>query len=217
MFKKRVGITQRIMAHPRYDEIMGCLDINWTKFMVSLEILPVPLPILSASLVENQWKTLQLDGLILSGGNTLLKYADLIDESASLSSARDAYENALLKSALETRTPILGVCRGLQLINNYYGGKLIKTKGHVGTKHRLVIKDMVPKYKFPTEVNSFHNFAVSQDNLGAELIPLAYDEEDNIEAFYHPKDRVLGIMWHPEREDPPVDYDSKIIEEHFVL
>ena len=217
MFKKRVGITQRIMKHPRYDEMMDCLDINWAKFMISIDILPVPLSLVAASAADDLWKTLELDGLILSGGNTLVECADPTAELASASPERDAYENALLKSALSTRKPILGVCRGMQVINAYFKGQLTKVEGHAGTKHGLVREDSATAFQFPAEVNSFHDYAVSRKKLGKELIPLAHDAEDNIEAFHHPKDKILGIMWHPERENPPLHCDCELIKRHFGL
>ena len=213
----RVGITQRVMKHPRYNEIMDCLDRNWASFLISIDILPVPLSLAPASYADDIWKALELDGLILSGGNTLVEYADAIDNPESLSPERDAYEKALLKAALSTGKPILGVCRGLQVINTHYSGHLTKIKGHAGTRHRLIADDSSNAFQFPFEVNSFHDCAVPRAKLGKELIPLAHDAEDNIESFYHPKDKVLGIMWHPERENPPLQSDCELIKRHFGL
>lgn len=217
MYKKRVGITQRVMKHPRYNEMMDCLDINWTKFLTSIDILPVPLSLAPASSAEGIWKTLELDGLILSGGNTLVAYADSTDNPECLSPERDAFEKALLKAALSTGKPILGVCRGLQVINTYYSGQLTKVRGHSGTRHRLVAEASSSVLQFPSEVNSFHGYAVTRQKLGKELIPLANDAEGHIEAFYHPKDKILGIMWHPEREHPPIQHDCELVKRHFDL
>ena len=72
MFKKRIGITQRVMKHPRYNEMMDCLDVNWAKFLISIDILPVPLSLAPASSAVEIWTTILLDGLILCGGNTLV-------------------------------------------------------------------------------------------------------------------------------------------------
>ena len=217
MFKMRVGITQTVMKHPRYNEMMDCLDRNWASFLISIDILPVPLSLAPASYADDIWKALELDGLILSGGNTLVEYADATDNPESLSPERDAYEKALLKAALSTGKPILGVCRGLQVINTYYSGHLTRIKGHAGTRHRLMVEDSSNAFQFPFEVNSFHDCAAPRAKLGKELIPLAHDAEDNIEAFYHPKDKVLGIMWHPERENPPLQPDCELIKRHFGL
>lgn len=217
MLKKRIGITQRVMRHPHYNEIMDCLDVNWAKFLMSLDILPVPLSLAPASTAGKIWETHKLDGLILSGGNTLVEFADTSDESENVSMERDAYEKALLGTALSSGKPILGVCRGLQIINSYYNGQLSKIKGHAGTKHRLVTENLTTTFRFPAEVNSFHNYAIPRRLLGEELIPLAHDDEGNIEAFHHAKDKVLGIMWHPERENPPLQPDCELIKRHFGL
>lgn len=217
MFRKRVGITQRVMKHPIYDETMDCLDVNWAKLLISIDILPVPLPLTTADKADEIWRVLKLDGLILSGGNTLVAYADAKDKSDSLSAERDAFETSLLKAALSTKKPILGVCRGLQIINTYYGGQLTKVRGHAGTRHQLFSEDSRTAFQFPGEVNSFHDCAVPYKKLAKDLISLAHDSEENIEAFFHPFDKVLGIMWHPERENPPMKHDCELIKRHFGL
>ena len=217
MLKKRIGITQRVMKHPRYNEMMDCLDINWAKFLISIDILPIPLSLLPANSVDDMWEMLELDGLILSGGNTLVKFADATDEPESLRAERDAFESALLKAALSSEKPILGVCRGLQVLNTYYNGQLTKVKRHSGNRHRLIAENSANAFEFPPEVNSFHDYAVPRKKMGKELIPLAHDIEDNIEAFYHPIDKVLGIMWHPERENPLLQSDCELIKKHFEL
>ncbi len=217
MFKKRIGITQRVTRHPVYNETVDCLDTNWVKLLTSLKILPIPISLISHNSVNEIWKELKLDGLILSGGNTLADYADKTDPSENISIERDEYEKALLKVALSTDTPVLGVCRGLQLINVYYTGQLKKVKGHAGTKHSLIPENSTHHFEIPSEVNSYHNYGIPRKYLGKGLIPFAHDDDDNIEAFYHPKDKVLGIMWHPERANITLDTDCKLIKNHFGL
>ena len=217
MFKKRIGITQRIIKHTRHNEVMDCLDINWAKILIAIDILPVPLPLLPSDVVVSAWKTLDLDGLILSGGNTLVEYADENDAIDNLSSERDNYERALVQAALSTGTPIMGVCRGLQLLNVYYKGHLTKIKGHVGTRHPIIPENVSFGFNFRKEVNSFHEYAIKRENLGKQLISLAYDAEDNVEAIYNPEDKVFGIMWHPEREKNSLQFDCELIKRHFDL
>lgn len=217
MFKKRIGITQKVLKHNQYNEFMDCLDIKWAKLLSNLGILPIPLPLLSSSSVKDLWKTLKLDGLILSGGNTLADYADNTDKPEDISPERDAFEKALLEMALLTCKPVLGVCRGLQIINIYYNGRLKKIKGHAGTRHPLITEASPYQFKIPKEVNSFHDFAVPRQYLGKGLISFAHDLKDNIEAFYHLKDKVMGIMWHPERENIPLKSDCELIKRHFKV
>jgi len=217
MFKIRIGITQKIKKNIKYNETLDCLDTNWAKLLVSLEILPIPLPLIPVSSLNDIWKELKLDGVILSGGNTIAEYADNLDKIENISKERDKFEMAILAKAISTKTPVLGVCRGLQVINLFYKGKLKKIRGHAGTKHRLIIENSKNNYQIPSEVNSFHNFGIPRKYLGEDLISLAYDLEDNIEAFYHPKDSILGIMWHPERELPIIESDVNLIKKHFKI
>lgn len=217
MFKKRIGITQRVMQHPRYDETMTCLDTRLPNLLVSLGFLPIPLPLLAPDYVAAQWIALNLDGLILSGGNTLAAFADDSDAPESLSPARDACEMKLLDAAIASATPVLGICRGLQMINFYYGGNLVKIKGHAGKgKHKLVATAPDATFSCPAAVNSYHDCAIPANGLAPNLTALARDEEGFIEAFRHQHDNVLAIMWHPERENPPLPSDYKIIREHFT-
>ena len=173
MFKRRIGITQKVIKHSSYNELMDCLDINWAKLLSTLEILPIPLPLMSNNSVDEMWKTLKLDGLILSGGNTLADYADINDKPENISLERDNYEKALLKAALSTHTPVLGVCRGLQLINIFFNGKLKRIQGHAGTRHPLTPENSPNDFEIPLEVNSFHDYGVPRKYLGRGLIPFA--------------------------------------------
>ena len=111
----------------------------------------------------------------------------------------------------------MGVCRGLQLLNVYYKGHLTKIKGHVGTRHPIIPENVNFGFNFRKEVNSFHEYAIKRENLGKQLISLAYDAEDNVEAIYNPEDKVFGIMWHPEREKNSLQFDCELIKRHFDL
>lgn len=217
MFKRRIGITQRVIKHKSYNEFMDCLDLNWAKLLISLEILPIPLPLTQASIVSKTWKSLKLDGIIFSGGNTLAGYSDHTDIPENISPERDFFEMALMKEALSTKTEILGVCRGLQLINTFYNGELKRLSGHAGTRHSLIKEESSIKFQLPSEVNSFHDFVIPRKLLGEGLTPLAYDNEGNIEAFYNQEDKVIGIMWHPEREKNFLKSDCDLIKSHFGL
>ena len=78
MFKKRIGITQKVIEHPVYNEVMCCLDTNWSKFLTNINILPVPLPLLP-EIAGELWMGLKLVEH-LGGGNTLSDYADKDDD-----------------------------------------------------------------------------------------------------------------------------------------
>jgi putative glutamine amidotransferase len=107
----------------------------------------------------------------------------------------------------------------MQKINQYFGGtyETLSTSEHVGKEHLVDIK----QEKFSTlfqsktiKVNSFHHNIITKDTIGDSLIPFAFSENDNtVEGFYHSKLPIIGVMWHPEREQKK--FDELIIQQFF--
>lgn len=152
--------------------------------------------------------SLKLDAIVLSGGNSLA----VLDSNASdAAEERDAFEAALLDEALARDIPVLGVCRGMQMINHYFGGALTACSGHVATRHSL---NVIPEYQslIATPVNSYHGYGILPHQLAPSLTPIAQDNEGLVEAFVHSEKRVMGIMWHPERETPFRAEDFSLIQ-----
>lgn len=215
MFKRRIGITQKVFVHPDYDETMECLDRRWHKTLTEMGILSIPLPIMDGSQISDFIGSLNLDGIILSGGNSIHQIAKQEDIN-TLSPERDLFENHLLSYAFEKDLPVLGVCRGAQLINVYFGGMISKIDGHIGTYHGIVSDIIDGELYLPQTVNSYHNFAIKESHLANSLKSIARDFEGNIEAFTHLSGlRVTGVMWHPERELPLHEADVKLINRIF--
>ena len=204
------------MFHPDYDETLAYLDINWFKLVELIGALPLPIPLLSEGLSSEILDDLELDGIIFSGGNSLSIYESRSLESKKLSEKRDRLEFELLRCALKKQSPVLGVCRGMQLINNYFNGSCIKLDGHAATRHKI-FKNSYNKTINHQEVNSFHNYGITIDGLGSDLLAIAHDSENNIEALQHKEYRILGIMWHPERENPFKEKDLDLIKRHFQI
>jgi gamma-glutamyl-gamma-aminobutyrate hydrolase PuuD len=134
-----------------------------------------------------------LDGIILSGGDNIGIYP-----------VRDLTERTLMNRALATSAPLVGICRGCQLINDHLGGTLTNIKDHVATNHVIyIVEDMARLKQGDTiAVNSFHNKTILHASLAPELIATAVDEQANIGAFRHAKMPMYGIRWHPERNGP---------------
>ncbi|MER6069081.1 gamma-glutamyl-gamma-aminobutyrate hydrolase family protein [Streptomyces sp. NPDC001817] len=152
----------------------------------------------------------RLDGLVIAGGPDVdpARYgAEREPRTGPPALARDAWELALIEAALDAGMPVLGICRGMQLLNVALGGTLVQhLEGHaevVGVFGGHPVKPVpgslyagiVPE---ETTVPTYHHQAV--DRLGTGLVPSAYAADGTVEAVELPADRgwVLGVQWHPE-------------------
>jgi len=87
----------------------------------------------------------------------------------------------------------------LQIINLFFGGDLTLIKGHVNITHEIKVENTFSD-KLPNMVNSYHNWAIGNNQLSSELKPIAWDNEKHVEACIHIDKPIAGVMWHPERE-----------------
>ena len=205
---KRLGITQRVENISNYAERRDCLDQCWATMALQLGYLPLPLPNIASDQVPMLLDNLNLDGVLLSGGNSI---ASLNPAAKDSSPERDAFELTLLSESFDRKIPVVGICRGMQLINIKLGGRLSPLKGHVAERHLITHKEGVP---MPETVNSYHNWGISSKELSTELTTLAFDSDGNIEAFESKVKKLLGIMWHPEREQPFNSLDIELIKKY---
>ncbi|CAL9614352.1 gamma-glutamyl-gamma-aminobutyrate hydrolase family protein [Streptomyces sp. Tu 3180] len=154
----------------------------------------------------------RLDGLVIAGGPDVepVRYgAEPDPRTGPPARARDTWELALIGAALERGLPLLGVCRGMQLLNVALGGTLVQhVDGHAeapGVFGRHPVKP-VPGTRYAglvpeqTSVPTFHHQAV--DRLGEGLVVSAHAEDGTVEAVELPASPwVLGVQWHPEMGD----------------
>jgi gamma-glutamyl-gamma-aminobutyrate hydrolase PuuD len=181
---KTVAVTQRVVIDPPHSTRRDCLDQVWSKFLLACGLAPVPVP----NSVEAALAICgQVDGIVLTGGNDLAEYGGDAPE-------RDATETALLDMAERRGLPVLGVCRGMQMILHRFGSPLHRVEGHVAPRQRILIDGRV------ADVNSFHNFAAKE--VHPPLITWAVADDGVIKAVKHQQGRVFGMMWHPERLEP---------------
>lgn len=207
----RIGVSQRVEVIHSYGEHRDCLDQQWFRFLESLGYAPVPIPN-SLSNVEGWVESMGIEGLILTGGNDLSSLPD----ASNASIERDETESALLTVARLRAWPVLGVCRGLQMMNVWLGGQLIPVSGHTAVRHPVNPVEVTDScFRQYGEVNSFHNWGIAPDGLADDLVPQLLSSAGDIEAYTHNFLPWFGIMWHPEREAPFKEQDKQLINRIF--
>ncbi|MEU8586255.1 gamma-glutamyl-gamma-aminobutyrate hydrolase family protein [Streptomyces sp. NPDC048664] len=151
----------------------------------------------------------RLDAVVIAGGPDVdpSRYgAERSPRTGPPAPERDAWELALIEAALASGTPLLGVCRGMQLLNVAAGGTLVQHldehTGGVGVFGRHGVKP-VPDTLYAsvvaeeTSVPTYHHQAV--DRLGEGLVASAYAADGTVEAIELPSAAwALGVQWHPE-------------------
>ena len=196
----RIALSMRIMEAPGTAELRDAISHEWLARLAAWDMTPVPVPNILAQ-PEAYLDGLGVDLLVLTGG-----------EDLGVTPERDATETRLLAHAAGKGLAMLGVCRGMQLINHHLGGRLSRIDDHVACSHAVVVepawKDLYPGR---TTVNSFHGLGIAADGLAEGLAAAAFDREGHVEAFHHRTKPLAGIMWHPERPDAPEE-DRKLIE-----
>jgi len=204
----RVGLTQRVSVIEAYGERRDCLDQQWTVLLEELDYTPVLLPNCVTD-VENYLDSLALDAVVITSGNDLMS----VDDPATPAPERDEFEKATLQYAIDNSIPVLGICRGLELINEYFGGSLTEVTGHVACTHPIWFTDTDVAITFPDRatVNSYHNYGIDRQDLGDDLIVVGTSPDDTVECITHESLPVWGIMWHPERESPSEPLDRQIL------
>ncbi|RDU67011.1 gamma-glutamyl-gamma-aminobutyrate hydrolase [Helicobacter didelphidarum] len=200
--KKFIAITQRLDNTNTYNEEREVLSTDWGIFFREYLSDFLMLPLSYACDITEYLPN--ISGVIFSGGNDLSLFSD-----NPLSQKRDKFEQELIESCMRDSIPILGICRGAQMIGSYFGSQLTHCMNH--TKPHVVFQNSMTKdsnkrdsthstipKKTSFMVNSFHNYGIKK--LGDALIGLATSHDGFIEAFKHKKYPLFGIMWHIERK-----------------
>lgn len=196
---KRVLVTQRVYDNGgRGAERRDALDQKWCDFLLRCGVEPVIVP----NNIEYVRTCLKgaYDGLLLTGGDSLVAYGGQAPE-------RDAVERLLLAQAIDRKIPVIGVCRGMQLLQSHFGISLHRVSGHAGVNCEVVIDGR------PTLVNSYHEWGTTQSSPDLHVWASATDGV--VKAVRHSDGNLLGIMWHPERMRPYQAEDVALFQAHF--
>ena len=153
----------------------------------------------------------RVSGIVFSGGedvNPAWYGEEILNESVHIDPVRDRSDSLLARAAIESGKPILGICRGEQLMNIMLGGSLYQdiptqipeTVGHGGGAfHKIGVEKGSVLWRLFGEdslkVNSYHHQAVKDRAPGVKVT--AYSPEGVVEAYETPQ--VLAVQFHPEK------------------
>jgi gamma-glutamyl-gamma-aminobutyrate hydrolase PuuD len=185
------------------------LNATYTEAVARAGGIPVIFPTvadsaLAATLVR------RVDGVIFSGGPDVdpSHYGETFwNETVEVDTLRDASDLLLARAAIAARKPIMGICRGEQLLNVVLGGSLyqdIPTQvdtlvAHSGARHRIGVEKGSVLYRLfgqdSLTVNSFHHQAVKDVAPGIRVT--AYAPNGIVEAYEY-GDRLIAFQFHPE-------------------
>ena len=206
-----IGITQRVVKIEDVCERRDTLDQRWTSLLTGLGLTPILLPNMLSD-INAYLRDTRIDGVVLTGGDDILDYAT---ESAA-APERDRLEKALIEYCMSENLPLIGICRGFQSIVNHFHGKLRSINHHVAVRHQIRLEEtFMPWTKRMINVNSFHNLGIFQDDLPRNLKAQAWAENGTVEAATVRNHNILGIMWHPEREEPTAAWDKELFRQIF--
>jgi putative glutamine amidotransferase len=201
----RVAITMRRSDATTYVEPRDAISHDWLSTFEQHGLIPVLVPGAVADPV----------GLLEASGARALVLSNGDDVGAS--PARDLSERALYDHAVRVRMPILGVCRGLQMINVIAGGRLSAVPGdqHIATSHAVALEGRLAAVMGArtVNVNSFHGSGVARSELAPALTPLACTADGLVEAFEHTAHKVLAVQWHLERPGAPAAITDHLLDE----
>ena len=215
-----IAISQKHEKN-KYGEYIDVLENNYVKYLESFGILLLPIPN-AVEKIEDYFEKFPIQGIILTGGNDINPnlYDGFID-GKSISIDRDSTERKLIDIAIKRKLPLLGICRGCQFINIYFGGKLINIEeelnqnlDQINSTHEVeIINDGLKKIiGNKIKVNSYHNQGITKQTISNNFEIFAKSSDGIIEGIYHKKVPIAGIIWHPERASPDTNVNKVIIE-----
>lgn len=174
-------VSQRIDYLTDRDEFRESIDPRLIMMLQACSLVPISV---SNYLDKNTLYKLvnSADGFLLSGGNNIGEYVK-----------RDDTESFMLDHSIQSHKPVLGICRGMQMMLTHQNTQISQIPGHVNSSHEIDYGSHSIK------VNSFHNYGALLENLPSSFMCLAHSSDYVVEHVCHSIHNWTGIMWHPER------------------
>jgi gamma-glutamyl-gamma-aminobutyrate hydrolase PuuD len=211
-------VSRRTVRKHKYIDYVGEYHL---ALLIRMGILPVMVPVVEGAFACLPEYMADMKGLLLVEGEDIepKRYKALPENFEYLEKThalKDKIEIKLIRHALRKKLPILGICRGSQLLNIACGGTLygdvqkekksslqhINHEHYDAYRHPISIVESSPLENWyqrrSVQVNSYHHQGIR--DLARRFKPIAYAEDGLVEGFYDPKSKfVVGLQFHPER------------------
>lgn len=218
----RCAFSMRVTQNAAYPDPRDALSHDWVRWCVARGWEPVLVPNGlpdPGAYVEG----LGVDLVVLTNGDSIGPLPAPGEEAAP-AYPREHTETRLLEWGLARDRPVLGVCRGHQMVNRYFGGRVVEglqaevpgVRAHVAPEGHPVeivdarLRDLCGAGS--ATVNSFHDDGFLAEHVAPELRVFALAGDGVVEGLYHPARPLLTVQWHPERRNPGAGVDERLID-----
>ena len=213
-----IAVSTRVVLNTTYPESRDALSHDWIDFLDAKSVTPVLVPNTLRD-PSGYLKAVGAQGLLLTGGDDLGRLPGETDITPAPGD-RDRTEHALLDHAVNHALPVLGVCRGLQVVNVFFGGSLVRDLNslghHINATHPLEIVAEIldgATHLGGAVTNSYHGQGVLLSGLASDLRAFALAQGNVVEGLYHPGRDILAVQWHPERRNPAWKLDQVLFRD----
>lgn len=217
--------SPRIGISANFREGQSCVADTYIRSVVQAGGAPVIVPI-TQDLQALSSIVAGLDGLLMTGGgdiNPLFLKEEPVPALQDVDTPRDFYDLKLIRLAINRQLPIMGICRGHQILNAAFGGTLmqdiyVQISRAIKHSQKMDKKELSHSVRLndgrKIYVNSFHHQAIG--SIAPEFEELAVAPDGINEGIHHVERNIFGVQWHPEALAVNEDVEAQKLFSRFV-